>query len=136
MLVLGPQPFGASSLEVKTEVTARLDIWQRGHLEDLAHRVKAQASFRPIFMRIKAQRLARRAARLMYKQTIAKAAQLARSLELANPNLDTLHSRYHLFPEPRDVQTADLQELYGPLASPYRILIPRESQYTGCENVW
>jgi hypothetical protein len=35
-LILGPPRLGASSSSVKTEVTARLDLWRRGELLELA----------------------------------------------------------------------------------------------------
>ena len=40
-LVLGPQKPGASSSYVKAEVAARLDLWNKGALDDLVARAHA-----------------------------------------------------------------------------------------------
>jgi hypothetical protein len=117
-LVLGPQRHGASSSSVKSEITARFDLWRRGLIPELTARAKAQAQLRPQGNRRKSARAARRAARLIRKNQFSRAANLAGSLGIADATLDTLHSLPSLFPEPTTISEEDLKDFYGPTAAP------------------
>ena len=76
-LELGPQRPRASSSSVKTEIAARLYMWRRGCLHELAMRTKALACQRPSVKRNKSARAARRTAKLIRKNQFTIAVSLA-----------------------------------------------------------
>jgi hypothetical protein len=76
-LVSGPRRHGASSSSVKSEVDAKLDLWRKCHIDELAICAKAQARARPTSTRSKTTRATKRAARLVYKNQCARALNLA-----------------------------------------------------------
>jgi hypothetical protein len=94
-LVLGPHKPGAASSTVKTEVAARLDLWNKGKFEKLSIRAKnAKAD------KSKSHRAAKRAARLLHKNQFANATQLAGSLGIAEAHEDTIKGIEPMFLEP------------------------------------
>ena len=113
-LILCPQTPGASSSSVNIAVSARLELWRRGLLNEVDLRAKVQAHACPSAQRSKTARAARRAARLIHNQQFAKVANLAGSLGIADAIEDTLKSLCHLFPRPAGVSPDDLLEDYGP----------------------
>ena len=115
-LVLGPQKPGASSSAVKAEIASRLDLWNRGQLDVLAARAKANT--RIPSGRSKSQRVARRAAQLLRKNQFARAAALAGSLGVADATPDTIAAIPPLFPDPGVVDPQDLLDYFGPEAPP------------------
>ena len=117
-LVLGPQRSRAASSSVKTEISARLDLWRRGHLDKLALRAKAQGRARPLHQRSKTTRAAMRDARLIHKQQFARVTNLDGSLSIADATKDALKSLRHLFSLPNGVSEEVLLDYYGPAAPP------------------
>ena len=65
---------------MKTEIIVPLDLWRRGLLGELALRGKVQARARPLAQRSKTAKAAMRVARIIHKQPITRAANLAGSL--------------------------------------------------------
>jgi hypothetical protein len=97
-LVLGPHKFVISSSVVKTEVAARLDLWNKDLLDVFAD--KAKANIRPPSGRSKMQRATRRAAQLLRKNQFSRAASLAGSLGVVDATEDTICGLGPLFPDP------------------------------------
>ena len=100
----------------RTEIAARLELWNKGHLDALA--AISRANIRPPSGIIKARRAARRAAQLLRKNQFARAAALAGSLSVADATHDTINDIGPLFPNPCGVDPEDLHDLYGPTAPP------------------
>ena len=79
-LVLGPQRSVDSTISVKTEVAASLNLWRKDQIEELALRAKGLARARSAATRSKTAHVARRAARLIHKCQFVSVANLVRSL--------------------------------------------------------
>ena len=134
ILVLGPQKPGISSSAVKSEVAARLDLWNRGLLDVLV--AKAKANIRSPSDRSKTQRATRRAAQLLRKKQFSRAAALAGSLGVADATEDTINGLGPVFPDPSVVDPQDLMDYYGLVAPPWRTN-PRQSLLWRCFGaVW
>jgi hypothetical protein len=103
---------------VKAEVTARLDLWRRGFLDELALRAKVQARDRLTVQCSRTARATRRVNRLIHKQKLVHAASLAGSLGIADITPDTLEPLRHIFPKSANYPEAGLLNYYGPYAPP------------------
>ncbi len=79
---------------------------------------RARSAIRPPFGRSKAQRVARRAAHLLRKNQLARAATLTGSLGVADATEDTIKAIAPLFPEPGIVSPEDLLDFFGTSAPP------------------
>jgi hypothetical protein len=76
-LFLGPQRPGAPSSAVKEETKARLNLWHRGDLLELARRAVAARLLRPTNAISKKEKAARRAIALLTHNMFARAPRLA-----------------------------------------------------------
>jgi hypothetical protein len=121
-LVLGPKKPGASSKAVKSEIAAKLDLWNKGQLDTLAARVKS--AIRPPSGKSKAQRATRRAAQLLRKNQFVRVATLSGSLGVADITEDTIKAISPLFPERGIVSPTDLLHYYGQATPPLEDSLP------------
>jgi len=119
-LVLGPHRPGAASSAVKAETEARIDLWHRGKLNELANRALAAKREHPPGSRSKKAKAARRAAALLRHNQFARAAGLADSKGIADASQDTLDAIPDLFKDPEPVAEETLRKLYGPRVTPTR----------------
>ena len=117
---MGPHRPGAASSAVKSETEARVDLWQRGKLRELAERARAAKLQHPHGTRSKKAKAARRAAALLRHNQFARAAGLADNKGIADASLDTLDAIPELFKEPGQVDEEVLRRLYGPKVTPTR----------------
>ena len=119
-LVLDPHRAGASSSTIKARTKARLNLWHREDLPELARRDVAPKVAHPLALRSKEARTARRAVALLIHNQFVRAAGLSDSKGVANATYDTLDALPDLFKDPSAVEDATLRRVYGPKVTPTR----------------
>jgi hypothetical protein len=117
---LGSHRPGAASSTVKSETEARIDLWQRGKLSELANKALFAKLEHPPGTRSKKAKADRRAAALLRHNQFARAAGLADSKGIADASQETLDAIPDLFKDPEQVDEETLRKLYGPRVTPTR----------------